>query len=165
LNAEGLRPTSDRIRETVFNWLADDLPGATVLDCFAGAGGLGLEAASRRAARVILVEKDPRVAKNLTSQSERLQADNVTIKAADVLKVLDHCDMHFDVVFIDPPYSEPALRDKTIKKLIDRDLMKPGCKIYLEWPAGQQMLLSDNDLIWLKQKEAGQVGYGVAQWQ
>jgi len=161
---EGLRPTPDRVRETIFNWLASDIPAARVLDCFAGAGGLGLEAASREAAEVILVEKDRRVANSLINQCERLGADNVTIETVDVLNLLDQYEQAFDVVFIDPPYAKPELHTQTIQKLIDRSLLNPDCKLYLEWPESEQMLLNDDNLTWVKQKTAGQIMYAIAQW-
>src|SRR5687767_377329 len=79
----GLRPTSDRVRETLFNWLAAQLPGARCLDLFAGSGALGFEAASRGAATVEMIERDARIAAGLAATARRLAVDNVRVHAAD----------------------------------------------------------------------------------
>lgn len=144
--------------------MAFDLAGAIVLDCFAGAGGLGLEAASRGATRVTLVEVDRKVAVNLSKQSQRLQADNISIESADILNFLDESTESYDLVFIDPPYAESDLRVKTLNKLIDGRHLNQGCKIYLEWPVNEQFDLTHPELIWVKQKTAAQVVYAIAQW-
>lgn len=106
-DAEGLRPTPDRVRETLFNWLQPVLPGARVLDVFAGSGALGLEAVSRGAREALLVERDPRLAEALRQAVERLDAgDEVVVVRADALAWLQ-APLHgrFDVVFLDPPFS------------------------------------------------------------
>lgn len=164
LDKEGLRPTPDRVRETVFNWLAMDIPGARVLDCFAGAGGLGLEAASREARDVIMVDKDRRITQSLQQQVERLKAGNITTICADVMSYLDGQTEPFDVVFIDPPYQMPELRTDVITALVKRGLLKNDAKLYLEWPNEQQMTLNHDNLNWLKQKSAASVCYALAQW-
>lgn len=138
--------------------------GASVLDCFAGAGGLGLEAASRDAATVTLVEVDRQIAANLDRQCQRLQAENVSVVAADILQFLDNTTGNYDLVFIDPPYADPGLRSATLQKLINGRHLNQGCKIYLEWPVGEQVQLNHPDLAWVKQKKAGQIEYAIAQW-
>lgn len=111
----GLRPSSDRVRETLFNWLAPQLPGAVVLDAFAGSGALGLEAVSRGAARAVLVERDPRAAAALQASASRLDRDGqVRVVSDDVLRWLAQAaGERFDLVFLDPPFAaaawEPAL--------------------------------------------------------
>ena len=110
----GLRPTADRVRETVFNWLQPMLAGATVLDLFAGTGALGFEAASRGAARVVLVESDPALAANLRASAARLQAGEVEVACDDARHWLARSPNHrFDLVFLDPPFAaalwQPAL--------------------------------------------------------
>ena len=103
----GLRPTPDRVRETLFNWLLPMLPGARVLDLFAGSGALGLEALSRGARAALLVERDPGVAESLRGVVERLHAgDRATVLRADALALL-RTPMHgqFDLVFLDPPFA------------------------------------------------------------
>lgn len=104
----GLRPTPDRVRETVFNWLGQSLTGLQVLDLYAGTGALGLEAASRGAARVVLVEQQPRCAAAITAAAQRLGASQVEVLCADALQAARQQAARgacFDVVFIDPPYA------------------------------------------------------------
>lgn len=107
-SAPGLRPTSDRARETLFNWLQPMLPGARVLDLFAGSGALGLEALSRGAAEALLVERDPALAQSLRDTCARLGAgDAATVLRADALELL-RAPLHgrFDLVFVDPPFGD-----------------------------------------------------------
>lgn len=135
------------------------------MDCFAGAGGLGIEAASREANDVTLVELDKGSARHLASQCQRLHIDNASVEALDVRRFLYHTDKRFDVVFIDPPYDLPQLRTETLELLIKRRLLNDGCKVYLEWPVDQKMELNQPGFGWVKQKTAGQVVYAIAQWQ
>ena len=164
IDKEGLRPTPDRVRETVFNWLAMDIPRARVLDCFAGAGGLGLEAASREASEVIMVDKDRQVTQSLQQQVERLKAGNITVVCADIMTFLDDQTEPFDVVFIDPPYQLSELRNDVITALLERDLLNNDAKLYVEWPNQQQMTLYHENLSWIKQKNAASVCYALAKW-
>ncbi|MEO7478071.1 MAG: 16S rRNA (guanine(966)-N(2))-methyltransferase RsmD [Lysobacteraceae bacterium] len=104
--AAGLRPTSDRVRETLFNWLQAVLPGASVLDLFAGTGALGFEAGSRGAARVVMIERDPTLAASLHASATRLQAGSIDIVCDDALRWLAHDPgQRFDIVFLDPPFA------------------------------------------------------------
>jgi 16S rRNA (guanine966-N2)-methyltransferase len=101
----GLRPTSDRARETLFNWLQHEVAGRRVLDLFAGSGALGFEAASRGAAEVLLVERDAQLAASLRDSAQRLQAGQVQVECADALAWLARApDRAFDLVFLDPPF-------------------------------------------------------------
>ena len=105
---QGLRPSADRVRETLFNWLQPVLPGARVLDLFAGSGALGLEALSRGAREALLVERDPALAERLRASVERLHAgEEAHVVRADTLALL-RAPVHgrFDIVFVDPPFSE-----------------------------------------------------------
>jgi 16S rRNA (guanine966-N2)-methyltransferase len=106
LDAPGLRPTPDRLRETLFNWLGQDLAGLRCLDAFAGTGALGLEAASRGAAEVLLLERDARLAQALRTTCERLGAAGVRVQVADALRWMaaQSAGVAFDVVFVDPPF-------------------------------------------------------------
>jgi 16S rRNA (guanine966-N2)-methyltransferase len=102
----GLRPTSDRIRETVFNWLQTQIAGQRVLDLFAGTGALGFEAASRGAAEVVMLERDPQLATALRANAERLKTTTVRVECADALAWLARPpEPRFDLVFLDPPFS------------------------------------------------------------
>ncbi|HSQ04841.1 MAG TPA: 16S rRNA (guanine(966)-N(2))-methyltransferase RsmD [Burkholderiales bacterium] len=100
-----LRPTPDRVRETLFNWLGQDLTGAVVLDLFAGSGVLGIEAASRRAQHVVLVERDPVSCRALEENCRALAAHQVEVVRADALEFLTRDRTRYDVVFLDPPFA------------------------------------------------------------
>jgi 16S rRNA (guanine966-N2)-methyltransferase len=125
----GLRPTPDRVRETLFNWLGQDLTGRVCLDLFAGSGALGLEAASRGAKLVVLVERDPRAHRALEASVRALEARAVQLVRADALEFLAADTRDYDVVFLDPPY---AMREQG--PLLDavRARLAPGALVYLE---------------------------------
>lgn len=103
--AEGLRPTPDMVREKLFNWLGQDLTGQTVLDLFAGSGALGLEAASRRAKRVVMVENNRQTVQLLQKNSRELGLKQVETVYSDGLSYLKNSDEQFDAVFLDPPFA------------------------------------------------------------
>lgn len=129
----GLRPTPDRVRETLFNWLQSVLPGARALDLFAGVGALGFEAASRGAAGVVMIEHDPALARSLYEQARRLQAEAVRVECADALVWLRRPPAErFDLVFVDPPFAG-ELWPAVIAALAPH--LAPGARVYLESPA------------------------------
>jgi len=161
-NLPGLRPTPDRVRETLFNWLQPIIQGANCADLFAGSGALGFEALSRGAAYVVMVDAASQVVDVLREQLNKLGAQNADVYMADVPKQLKTPLMPFDVVFLDPPY--------------EADLLLPCCH-YLE----KNTFLADNAYIYLeaknelteemlpanwkilKSKKAGQVMYHLVQ--
>lgn len=102
----GLRPTPDRVRETLFNWLEQDITGKHCLDLYAGSGALGFEAASRGARHVVMVERDAAALQALRANSEALQAAAVEVVRADALEFLKNHHGRFDVVFLDPPFAD-----------------------------------------------------------
>lgn len=133
-DAAGLRPSADRVRETLFNWLQPILPGARVLDLFAGSGALGLESLSRGAREALLVERDPKLAAALQAAISRLHADDeATVVRADALAFL-RAPLHgrFDVVFVDPPFA-----GNLWKGAVDAlaPWLAPQAWLYLESPA------------------------------
>lgn len=106
----GLRPTPDRVRETLFNWLGHDLSGWRCLDAFAGSGALGFEAASRGAASVVLLERDRRLAAVLGQARQRLNGESLRIETVDALAWMARCPAEaFELVFLDPPFDAPLL--------------------------------------------------------
>jgi 16S rRNA (guanine966-N2)-methyltransferase len=121
LDVLGLRPSSDRVRETLFNWLQQQIAGKRVLDLFAGTGALGFEAASRGAAEVLMIERDPRLVDILNASANKLKAENIRVLAADALSWLSSSSTApFDIVFIDPPFTAELWNEvmaKTIPKL------------------------------------------------
>ena len=109
-DAPGLRPTPDRVRETVFNWLGQNLTGWRCLDAFAGSGALGFEAASRGADQVVLLERDRRLAAKLEEAKARLKAEQLRIEAVDALAWMARCAPDaFELVFLDPPFDAPLI--------------------------------------------------------
>jgi 16S rRNA (guanine966-N2)-methyltransferase len=126
----GLRPTPDRVRETLFNWLGADLSGWRCLDAFAGSGALGFEAASRGAAEVLLLERDRSLAESLKQSRERLNAQALQIERADALSWMAACAaQRFELVFIDPPF-DARLFETALAAAVR--LVVPGGFIYLE---------------------------------
>ena len=133
---DGLRPTGDRVRETLFNWLQPDLPGALCLDLFAGSGALGFEAASRGAHLVTLIEKDPSAVKALLRTRDQLGASSpeLEIIQQDALAWLQKNTSetrHFDIVFVDPPFSSP-LAEWALIALTRHHWLSPGALVYVE---------------------------------
>jgi len=127
----GLRPTPDRVRETLFNWLAPSLPGATCLDLFAGSGVLGLEAVSRGATGAILVDTDARVVRQLQAVIAQLQASGVTVVRSDARAFLRRPASACDLVFVDPPYGSD-LAGACCRLLESRGWLAPGALVYVE---------------------------------
>ncbi len=125
----GLRPTPDRVRETLFNWLGQDLPGWTCLDLFAGSGALGFEAASRGAARVVMIERDAQALAALEKNRTQLAASQVDIQRADALAWLANSREAFDLVFVDPPF-DSGLAEAVLADLARH--LKPGGQAYVE---------------------------------
>ena len=131
LDLDGLRPTPDRVRETLFNWLGQDLAGQRCLDLFAGTGALGFEAASLGAASVVMVERHARAAQQLRAIKDKLGARTVEVVEADALRLAAGlAPGGFDVVFLDPPFVEPAVLDKAIA--LTALLVAPGGALYVE---------------------------------
>ena len=152
----GLRPTPARVRETLFNWLGQDLSGWRCLDAFAGSGALGFEAASRGAAEVVMLERDPTLLRSLLETRQRLAATQVRIERADALAWMARGEAAgFDLVFLDPPF-EAAIFDAALAAAVP--LVRPGGLAYLEsdtaWPAP---MLAALDLRLLRHLRAGAV--------
>jgi 16S rRNA (guanine966-N2)-methyltransferase len=156
----GLRPTPDRVRETLFNWLAPHLPGARCLDLFAGSGAFGFEALSRGAGRAVLVEQDPAALAALRDNRLRLAAAGAEIVAADALTYLAGPAESFDIVFLDPPYAGGLLAP-CLARLAAHGWVAPGGFVYLEAREGEAVALPAG---WqaVRSKTAGQVGYHLA---
>ncbi|MEW5943033.1 MAG: 16S rRNA (guanine(966)-N(2))-methyltransferase RsmD [Pseudomonadota bacterium] len=111
----GLRPTPDRVRETLFNWLGQTLDGKECLDLFAGSGAMGFEALSRGARRVVMVERDAAALQALRGNAAKLGAENLELVPADALKFLEQEGRRFDVIFLDPPYREQMVAELLAK--------------------------------------------------
>ena len=157
---QGLRPTTDRVKETLFNWLMNDIHATNCLDCFAGAGALGFEALSRGAAHATFIEKDQQAAKQLQANKTLLQADNATIIHGDCLTTLPTFNQPFDLIFIDPPFRQ-QLAAQTIQLLESNQLLAPGALIYLETENELGEITLPSHWTLHKQKTAGQVSYSL----
>ena len=157
----GLRPTPDRVRETLFNWLGQQLPGLRCLDLFAGSGALDLEAASRGAARVDMVERHAQLARALRLAAERLHADAVQVHSGDALAFAAACAPgSYDLVFVDPPFDLQGLHQRALAqaaRVLAVDglvyLEAPDAASLREWAAGGWEIV--------RSARAGQVHYAL----
>lgn len=158
----GLRPTSERIRETLFNWLAPTIDGARCLDLFAGTGALGLEALSRGARSADLVEAAPVAAAALRENVARLEADGALVHETDAFRFLDTANRQagYDVVFLDPPFSDGRYAE-LCTLLNDRGWLAPGARIYIEQDQKQSLPVLPADWEVVKEKTAGNVRYAL----
>ena len=158
---EGLRPTPDRVRETLFNWLGPRLPGARCLDLFAGSGALGLEALSRGAGEVVFVERHPTVVRQLQDNLILLGGSGGRVVHDDALAWLERqSPLAYDIVLLDPPFAL-GLLSQVCSRLENRGWLAPRARIYLESDPAAQVTLPDNWTI-LREKRAGQVRYRLA---
>jgi len=163
IESPGFRPTPDRVKETVFNWLQAYLPGSRCLDLFAGSGALCLESLSRGAVEVVMVEKVRAVADNLAKNIQALKADEATLVNADALAFLAGKAQPFDIVFVDPPFSESGLINRCLADLQQKGWLKPGALVYVEASSEFGDLQYPSSWTMLKNKKAGQVGYYLLQ--
>ena len=153
-----IRPTPDRVRETLFNWLGSGVPGACCLDLFAGSGALGLEALSRGAAHVTFVEADATAARELRARLSEWQAADAPVAHADALRYLRGVARPFDIVFLDPPFAS-ALLPRAAALLEERHWLKEGARIYVECAAREGLPPLPGSWQPLRAKRAGEVGY------
>lgn len=157
----GLRPTADRVRETLFNWLAPVMPGARCLDCFAGSGALGLEAASRGAGEVVMLELAEPVVRQLLANVRTLEADRVRVVRADALAWLAAPGRPFDIVFLDPPFAADLLAP-ACTLLAANGWVGPGTRVYLEAPARPGLPPLPQGWRPIREQRAGQVAFALA---
>jgi 16S rRNA (guanine(966)-N(2))-methyltransferase RsmD len=153
----GLRPTPDRVRETLFNWLGQRLTGLRCLDLFAGTGALGLEAASRGASRVVMVESHREAARRISEACARLHADQVRLIEADAFVALDRlieARERFDLVFLDPPFGQ-GLIERVTERL--EPLLEEAARLYIE--AEARLDAPPAGFVIERAAQAGQVHY------
>jgi 16S rRNA (guanine966-N2)-methyltransferase len=155
--AAQLRPTPDRVRETLFNWLGQRLDGLACLDLFAGSGALGFEALSRGASRVVMVERDRDIARGLRESALTLEAAGLDVVESDALAYVTRAGERFDLVFLDPPYATD-LAVRSMAALPPR--LNPGARVYIESGAAL-----DPGAPWrlLREDRAGAVRYALYQ--
>ncbi len=153
----GLRPTPDRVRETLFNWLGQQLDGWRCLDAFAGSGALGFEAASRGAAEVLLLEQDAALAASLEASRLRLGGAQMRVQRADAIGWMRHCaGDRFDLVFLDPPFDADLLTPALAEAA---RLVPGGGMIYAE--AGAPIVAFDETLETWREGRAGAVHFAL----
>ena len=157
----GLRPSGDRVRETLFNWLQPVIANARCLDLFAGSGALGLEAASRGAREVVLLDIAPRVVYQLEANRDLLGLTRVKVVKADAMLWLEQDPQPFDLVFVDPPFGT-SLLGEVCNKLETRGWLTADALIYLEEDARRQFPSLPASWHWYRQQRAGQVCFGLA---
>ena len=158
-DAQGLRPTPDRVRETLFNWLEQDLTGKHCLDLFAGSGALGLEAASRGAEQVVLVENNREAFRALQKNCEKLPCTHAELRCEDGLEYLRRENKRYDVIFVDPPFSSDLL--PRVMQIVAGKLTEQGL-LYVETG---QLFEPGAPWIVMKRARAGQVHYQLLQYQ
>ncbi len=136
-----LRPTPDRVRETLFNWLGPWIEGRRVLDLFAGSGALGLEAISRGASETVFVEASRTAVRALEANIDLLGATSATVLCMDAMRYLSRDEGAFDLVFVDPPYAS-GLVGPVLERLYKAGFITPGACVYIEESAGGETMLS-----------------------
>ncbi|HET7649464.1 MAG TPA: 16S rRNA (guanine(966)-N(2))-methyltransferase RsmD [Gammaproteobacteria bacterium] len=156
----GIRPSPDRVRETLFNWLQGWLPGARCLDLFAGSGALGLEALSRGAASCVFVDQERAAIDALRAHVATLQAHGAGLIQADAMVYLSGSAQAFDLVFLDPPFASDLL-PRVLARLSTDGWLAPGARVYMECPAGHMPVLPAG-WVMLRESRAGNVAYGLA---
>lgn len=154
-----IRPTPDRVRETLFNWLSSRVHGARCLDLFAGSGALGLEALSRGASLVTFVERDAAAARELRARLSEWQVTGGQVRQMDALDFLGQTPDRFDIVFLDPPFGSDLLAPAA-RALDAGDWLAPAALVYIEHPAHASPTLP---AAWARAraKQAGEVGYDL----
>lgn len=159
-DAPGLRPTPDRVRETLFNWLMHDIQDARCLDAFAGSGALGFEAFSRGAKRVVLLEQAPTVYRQLQQTSQAFANNALTVVAGNALDYLRESREEFDIIFLDPPFQENYL-ETCLQLVFQGNCLAPQGLVYVE--SATALMLNSKQWQTVKAQQAGQVFYALYQ--
>ena len=162
--ADGLRPTANRVRETVFNWLQFDIHGRSCLDLFSGSGALGFEAASRGASEVTLVENDAVLANTLRQQVTTFSAPQIKVIQADALSFIKTDVEQYDLILLDPPFQQ-FTSGEVLEAVLAAGIIKSDGMIYIEAARGALPEPLPKPWSWWRQAQAGQVEYGLIQQQ
>lgn len=157
---EQLRPTPNRVRETLFNWLMHDIRDARCLDAFAGSGALGFEAYSRGAAKVVFLETNKLAVTSLRQQAASFNTTVLKVENIDFFNFIKTTQHVFDIVFLDPPFSKNCLPE-CMTHLASSNALRPGALVYVEAPS--HIELENSNWQTLKQQKAGQIVYGLYQ--
>lgn len=157
IEVEGLRPSLDRIRETLFNWLQSEVRGARCLDLFAGSGAIGIEALSRGATHVDFVELNKKAVRQLETNLGVLEADDGDVIHQDAKQFIDKDAQPYDIIFLDPPFHR-GMAQEVLGKLAHTNLIGSGTLVYLEIEQGLELDIPEGWQL-LKDKKAGQLQY------
>ena len=161
-DVEGLRPTPERIRETLFNWLATEICGSHCLDPFAGTGALAFEALSRGAASAMLIDKSARAVEALKSSAALLEADNARIECTDGLSLMrQKATRRYDIVFLDPPFAEDIV-EECCRLLQSNGWLADGAAVYIEQQESRPLPELPRGWTINKENKAGNVRYMLA---
>ncbi len=152
-DAQGLRPTPNRARETLFNWLQATICGANCLDMFAGSGALGIEAVSRGAASSVLIEQDKNTAETLRESLKILDTNKIIVYQADALQWIKTADYAFDIIFLDPPFGKNMIK-QSLSLLAESECLGAQTLVYIESESAWQ---AEKNVEVIKQTKAGQV--------
>ena len=158
LDLPGLRPTPDRVRETLFNWLMQDIRGARCLDAFSGSGALGFEAYSRGAKHVLMIEYAESAFLHLRKQAKAFNTTDITVLHQDAHRYLQQTKEQFDIIFLDPPFAKDDLLS-CVQLIVNTNVLVPNGLLYLESP--KEVLLDPKHWEQLKLKHAGKVTYAL----
>jgi 16S rRNA (guanine966-N2)-methyltransferase len=154
---DAIRPSPDRVRETLFNWLQQHIVGAKCLDLFAGSGALGIEALSRGASAVTFVDREPQVGRHLTQTLQRLGATGASVETQDAVRFLERTPQPFNLIFLDPPFASTLL--SAVFAQLRRGWLASEAHIYVECASGTPLPPLAPGWTLYRSKQAGQVGY------
>ena len=164
-DVDGLRPTSERVRETLFNWLGPRIAGQRVLDLFAGTGALGFEALSRGAGEVVFIEQSAKAVAALRRAATLLDASAADIRREDAFQYLARCEPErFDLVFLDPPFADDSL-DDLCRLIEERRIVRRGGRVYIEQDRRADEPALPEGWTLMKSKTAGNVRYSLVSVQ
>lgn len=155
---DGLRPTGDRMRETLFNWLQADIQGAQVVDLFAGSGSLGLESLSRGASRATFVELDKQAARSIQQNLQLLDAKNALVQNQSAFDYIESAKAEScDLLFLDPPFAD-AHHNEILESVYRQKIMRQGAAVYIEAPLSASIAIPPAWTVY-REKASGQVKY------
>lgn len=157
-----LRPTPNRIRETLFNWLAPVIEDAYCLDLFSGSGALGLEALSRRAKQTTFIDQSTAVIQQINSMIQKWEIENAIVQQANIPGIIPKLSKPYNIIFLDPPFHQDFIR-VCCEWLEKQDWVAPNAYLYIEAESTLNLLPISNHWKILRSKKAGQVGYHLLQ--
>jgi 16S rRNA (guanine966-N2)-methyltransferase len=163
-DSKAVRPTPNRVRETLFNWLQCEIEGADCLDLFCGSGVLGIEAVSRGARQAVLVDSDKTVVSTIETQIQKLKTDAIQLICENAFHFLYREHRSFDIVFLDPPFHE-ASPDTFLLPVLTSGLIRPAGVIYLEYATRHGHIEVPSEWCWRRHQTISEVSFGLIERQ